>query len=145
MDSLTQLTVGAACAEKIIGKEVGRKALVWGAVIGTLPDLDVFIKYSTDEITSTELHRGVSHSLVLSIAMAPILGWIAHKIHIKREATFKNGSWLFFWALVTHPLLDANTTWGTQFFWPFDYRLAFKNIFVVDPLYTIPFLIFVVS
>ncbi|MFT5762425.1 MAG: inner membrane protein, partial [Polaribacter sp.] len=33
-------------------------------------------------------------------------------------------------------------TWGTQLFWPLDYRLAFKTIFVIDPLYTLPFLIF---
>jgi inner membrane protein len=43
MDSLTQLTFGAACGEVIMGKKVGRKALLWGAVLGTIPDLDVFI------------------------------------------------------------------------------------------------------
>ena len=32
MDSLTQLTFGAACGEAILGQKVGRKALVWGAV-----------------------------------------------------------------------------------------------------------------
>lgn len=48
---------------------------------------------------------------------------------------------LFFWGLFTHPVLDAFTTWGTQLFWPFNYRLAFQNIFVIDPLYTFPFLI----
>jgi len=49
-----------------------------------------------------------------------------------------------FWGLFTHPLLDAHTTWGTQLFWPFDLRLAYKNIFVIDPLYTLPFLIFLI-
>ena len=43
MDSLTQLTFGDACGEAILGQKVGRKALVWGAILGTLPDLDVFI------------------------------------------------------------------------------------------------------
>jgi inner membrane protein len=74
--------------------------------------------------------------------MAPILGWLVDKIHKKRKIGRVPWSWLFFWALVTHPLLDNHTTWGTQFFWPFEYRIAFKNIFVVDPMYTIPFLIF---
>lgn len=142
MDSITQIVLGAAVGEAVLGKKVGSRAMLWGAIAGTIPDLDVFLRFFVDEITSTEMHRGFSHSLLFAILIAPILGWIAHKIHHKwKDASFKNWSWLFFWATVTHPLLDAHTTWGTQFFWPFEYRLAYKNIFVVDPLYTIPFLI----
>ena len=142
MDSLTQIVLGAAVGEAVLGKKVGNRAMLWGAIGGTIPDLDVFYKYFYDPITTIELHRGFSHSLVFCIVMAPILGWIANKIHSRREVGIKPWSWLFFWALVTHPLLDAHTVWGTQFFWPFEYRLAYKNIFVVDPLYTLPFLIF---
>jgi inner membrane protein len=143
MDSLTQIVLGAAVGEAVLGKKVGTKAMLWGAVAGTIPDFDVLLRFVTDDITSTEMHRGFSHSIVFAVLIAPILGWIAHKIHQKKyaDASFKNWSWLFFWATVTHPLLDAHTTWGTQFFWPFEYRLAYQNIFVVDPLYTIPFLI----
>lgn len=32
----------SVCGEALLGKKVGRKALVWGAVIGTWPGLDVF-------------------------------------------------------------------------------------------------------
>lgn len=144
MDSLTQIVLGAAVGEAVLGKKVGNKAMLWGAIAGTIPDLDVFVKYFTDQITATLLHRGLSHSLIFSIVMAPVLGWLAHKIHKKSSATFKNWSWLFFWALVTHPILDCHTTWGTQFFWPFEYRIAWKNIFVADPLYTLPFLVCVI-
>jgi inner membrane protein len=45
---------------------------------------------------------------------------------------------------LTHPILDAHTTWGTQLFWPLDLRLAFKTIFVIDPIYTLPFLAFLI-
>jgi inner membrane protein len=146
MDSLTQIVLGAAVGEAVLGKKVGHKAMIWGAIAGTIPDLDVLLKYVFDDITSTEMHRGFSHSIVFAILMAPILGWIAHKIHQNKytDASLKNWSWLFFWTTVTHPLLDAHTTWGTQFFWPFSYRLAYQNIFVVDPFYTIPFLILLV-
>lgn len=144
MDSLTQIVLGASVGEAVLGKKVGNKAMLWGAIAGTIPDLDVFVRYFTDEITSTELHRGVSHSLLFSIVMAFVLGWLIHKLYYKKpEATRQQWSWLFFWTLVTHPILDAHTTWGTQFFWPFEYRIAHKNIFVADPLYTVPFLIFV--
>lgn len=146
MDSLTQIVLGAAVGEAVLGKKIGNRAMLWGAIAGTIPDLDVFIKLFTDPITANELHRGISHSLFFSIVMAPILGWLVHKIYRKRgePVTVKNWSWLFFWSLVTHPLLDAHTNWGTQFFWPFEYRLAYNNIFVADPIYTLPFLVFVI-
>lgn len=145
MDSLTQIVLGAAVGEAVLGRKVGNRAMLWGAIAGTIPDLDVLLKFVFDDITATEMHRGFSHSIVFAILIAPLLGWLAKKIHpTYTAASFKNWSWLFFWATVTHPLLDAHTTWGTQFFWPFSYRLAYQNIFVVDPFYTIPFLIFLI-
>lgn len=142
MDSLTQIVLGAAVGEATLGKKVGNKAMLWGAIAGTIPDLDVVGRMFLDDITALEWHRGVSHSLVFSLIAAPILGWLLHRFHRNRknEATTKQWSWMFFMALVTHPLLDCHTTWGTQFFWPFDLRIAYNNINVVDPLYTLPFL-----
>ena len=67
MDSLTQIVLGAAVGEAVLGRKVGNKAMLWGAIAGTIPDLDVFIKLFADPITSTELHRGISHSLFFSM------------------------------------------------------------------------------
>ena len=140
MDSLTQIVLGAAVGEAVLGKKVGWKAALYGAIAGTIPDLDVLAKPFVDTVTALEWHRGITHSIVFSVFMAPVFGWLVSRWH--KAATWKNWGWLFFWAFITHPLLDAHTTWGTQLFWPFDLRLAYKNIFVIDPLYTIPFLIF---
>lgn len=144
MDSLTQIVLGAAVGEAVLGKKVGNKAMVYGAIAGTIPDLDVVARYFTDTVTATEIHRGFSHSVFFAILMAPVFGWLVWKLHSKAGATRRNWSWLFFWGLFTHPILDAFTTWGTQLFWPFDLRLAFQTIFVIDPLYTLPFLLFVI-
>lgn len=145
MDSLTQIVLGASVGEAVLGKKVGNKAILWGAIAGTIPDLDVILRSFTDEISATQMHRGFSHSIVFAVLIAPLLGWIAKKIHFKlKDVSFKDWTKLFFLTTVTHPLLDAHTTWGTQFFWPFNYRLAYQNIFVVDPLYTLPFLMFLI-
>lgn len=144
MDSLTQIVLGAAVGEAILGKKVGNKAMLWGAIAGTIPDLDVFTKFFVDPVRANELHRGFSHSFLFSILFAPVLGWIAYKIHRKEPASWKGWSWLMFGSLVTHPLLDAHTTYGTQLFWPLEYRVTYNNIFVVDPLYTLPFLFFLI-
>lgn len=138
MDSLTQIVLGAAVGEATLGKKVGNKAMIYGAIAGTIPDLDVFVGKFFDTVTALEMHRGFSHSIVFALLLSPILGYFLSKIH--PEAKFKNWTWMMFWGLFTHPLLDAFTTWGTQLFWPFEIRLAFKSIFVIDPIYTLPFL-----
>ena len=142
MDSLTQIVLGAAVGEAVLGRKVGNKAMLYGAIAGTIPDFDVFASYFTDTVSALSIHRGFTHSIVFSVLFAPIFGWIVSRYETYKN--FKNWSWLFFLAFVTHPILDAHTTWGTQLFWPFDLRLAFKTIFVIDPLYTLPFLVFLI-
>lgn len=142
MDSLTQIVLGAAVGEAVLGKKVGNKAMLYGAIAGTIPDLDVISRYFVDTVTALEWHRGVTHSILFSIVMAPFFGWLVSRW--EKTAHWKAWSWLFFWGFLTHPLLDAHTTWGTQLFWPFNLRLAYKNIFVIDPLYTLPFLVCVI-
>lgn len=142
MDSLTQIVLGAAIGEAVLGKKVGNKAMLYGAIAGTIPDLDVISSFFTDTVTAISIHRGFTHSIVFSLIFAPISGWLVSRYESYKD--FKGWSWLFFWAYVTHPILDAHTTWGTQLFWPLDLRLAFKTIFVIDPLYTMPFLVFLI-
>lgn len=58
------------------------------------------------------------------------------------KISFKSWTLMFFLAFLTHWLIDACTAYGTQIFEPFSsYRVAFNNIFIVDPLYTGPLLI----
>ena len=140
MDSLTQIVLGAAVGEAVLGRKVGNKAMLYGAIAGTIPDLDIVANFFTDTVTALRIHRGITHSIVFSVLFAPLMAWL-----VTRYEKYKNGkdwAWLFFWAFFTHPILDAHTTWGTQLFWPLDIRLAFKTIFVIDPLYTLPFLVF---
>ena len=142
MDSLTQIVLGAAVGEAVLGKKIGNKAMLYGAIAGTIPDLDIFSYYFTDTVTALEIHRGFSHSIVFSLLFAPLCAWLVTRYETYKD--FKGWTWLFFLAFVTHPLLDAHTTWGTQLFWPIETRLAYKTIFVIDPIYTVPFLVFLI-
>lgn len=147
MDSLTQIVLGAACGEAVLGKKIGNKALFFGAIAGTIPDLDVFVGrciYS-NEIDILAFHRGFMHSILFSVLAAFLLGWIVYKFYHsgkrRNSTTLKDWILLFFLSLFTHPILDCFTPYGTQLFAPFsNYRVAFNNIAVVDPLYTVPFL-----
>ena len=148
MDSLTQIVLGAACGEVVLGKKIGNKALLFGAIGGTIPDLDVFfgnIIYN-NEIDAMLFHRGFMHSILFSVLAAFVLGWLIYRLYNsgKRLNTTTQKDWtlLLFWSLFTHPILDCFTPYGTQLFAPFsNYRVAFNNIAVVDPIYTLPFLV----
>lgn len=148
MDSLTQIILGAACGEAVLGKKIGNKALLFGAIGGTIPDLDVFIGkwIYNNEIQAMAFHRGFMHSILFALFGCFLFGWLTYKLYNtgKRKETTVLKDWilLFFWAIFTHPILDCFTPYGTQLFAPFtNYRVAFNTISVADPLYTLPFLI----
>ena len=143
MDSLTQIVLGASVAEASLGKKIGNKAIVFGAIAGTIPDLDIISRFFVDDLTASVMHRGFSHSILFPFVAAPILAWILKKIYNNySNVSFYDWLKMFFLAIFTHPLLDAQTTWGTQLFWPFNWRIAIENIFIIDPIYTLPFLAF---
>ena len=145
MDSLTQIVLGASVAEATLGKKIGNKAIVLGAIAGTIPDLDIVTRFFVDDLTASVMHRGFSHSLIFPFVAAPILAWILKKIYYNySDVSFNDWFKMFFLAIITHPLLDAQTTWGTQLFWPFEWRVAVENIFIIDPIYTLPFLTFLI-
>lgn len=141
MDSLTQLTLGAAIGEATLGSKVGKKAPLWGAALGTLPDLDVLANPFVSEVTELAIHRGTSHSLFFIALATPLFGYLLHRLHADAPATRRQWSLLVFLTLSTHVLLDCLTSYGTQIFRPFsDYPVILGTIFVIDPLYTLPLL-----
>ena len=200
MDSLTQIVLGAAVAEASLGKKIGNRAMIWGAIAGTLPDLDVIANGFMTPVDALAFHRGPTHSALYLFITSFILGWIVFRMYqlpfqkwfgivgwsilgaaigliimlsgefslskvvigsitivlstwiiFKRytrpsyappAASLKEWIIMFLWVLITHPILDCFTTYGTQILLPFsNQRVAFNNIAVADPLYTLPFLI----
>ncbi|MCX2739382.1 metal-dependent hydrolase [Pontibacter anaerobius] len=146
MDSLTQIVLGASVGEAVAGKKLGNKAMLWGAIAGTIPDLDVLMNPWLSPVQQLSFHRSLTHSFLFAVVMSPILGWLLHRLYKNATATTRDWTLLFFLGFVTHILLDSCTTWGTQLFWPFsNYGVAFYNVFVVDPAYTLPFLVLVAT
>ncbi|SIQ60716.1 metal-dependent hydrolase [Pseudomonas flexibilis] len=140
MDSITQAVLGAGVQAALLGRWQGRKALLYGAMLGTLPDLDVVIDYG-DAVARMTYHRGFSHSLFVLTGAALLIAWLARRW---QPHPGYSGTRLFFtvWlVLTTHTLLDSFTSYGTQLFWPLDTPpVAWSSIFIIDPLYTLPLL-----
>ncbi len=124
-----------------LGRKVGNKALLWGAVSGLIPDLDMIAGPFLDSVSRMTFHRSFSHSILFALLLAPLLGYLIFRLYKGKEANWWDWTLLAFWSLITHPLLDNFTSYGTQLFWPFSgFRVAYHSISVIDPLYTLPML-----
>jgi inner membrane protein len=140
MDSLSQIVLGAAVAAAIAPARHRRAALLAGAALGTLPDLDSLpiALFTDDPVALMTYHRGVSHSLFV----LPLLAWALWAFFRSRGGRVAEAPRRWFWAillaLLTHPLLDAFTVYGTQLLWPLPTApVMWSSLFIVDPLYTI--------
>jgi len=140
LDSLSQFVLGASVAEALVGKKLGNKAMLWGGIAGTLPDLDVLLIPFIEPVQELSFHRGVSHAIFYIILFVPVIAFLVNKIYqSKTEANFKDWALLFFGAIITHPILDAFTAYGTQLWLPFSReRVAISSIFVADLVFTLP-------
>ena len=141
MDSLSQIALGAAVGYAVLGPTIGKRALLIGAATGTLPDLDVIVPY-TDAVESFTYHRSWSHSVFVLTLLSWPLAWLLRRVTGLSSATEKQW-WLAIWLiLITHPLLDAFTIYGTQIFWPLPLKpVAVGSIFIIDPLFTLPLIV----
>ena len=138
MDTITQALLGGAVSYAVAGKTSRRKAMLWGAAIAVVPDLDVFIPYDND-LDSMTFHRSWTHSWLVHTAAAPLIAALLYRV----DKTFRFTTWwLMIWlVLVTHAGLDALTVYGTQLFWPLmPPPVSGGSVFIIDPTYTIPLL-----
>ena len=103
----------------------------------------MFLGFLWNPVKSDFYHRGFSHSILFAVLIALLLAWILN-FWKKDRYSFTNTFLLFLVAVGTHPILDGLTRWGTQLFWPFDIRIHLNSVFVIDPLYTVPFLVFLI-
>jgi len=145
MDSITQIALGAAVGESVLGRRIGNKAMLWGAIVGTLPDLDVFVPLG-DVVRDFTYHRSVTHSLLMLALATPLLVWLINRVHPSLREHRTRWAVMVYLVLATHALLDGFTAYGTQLLWPIvTTPVSWSTVFIIDPLYTLPLLIGVIA
>ena len=145
MDSVTQVLLGASVGVAVMGRRTALwKSALWGGVAGLLPDLDVLIDHG-DPVLNMIRHRAETHALLLLTLFAFPMAWVVSRVH-RQPQLYTRWWWAILLALVTHPLLDLMTIYGTQVFQPFtDEAYGLGSIFIVDPLYSLPLLAGVIA
>ena len=140
MDSLSQIVLGGALAAAIAPAAHRRAALLAGAALGTLPDLDgiPLALLFDDPVMRMTWHRSISHSLFVLPFVAALIWWLYKRRGGRVAASPLRWFFAMQAALITHPLLDAFTVYGTQLWWPLTPPpTMWSSVFIIDPLYTL--------
>jgi inner membrane protein len=142
VDPLTHILLGANLGYVALGRRLGRTAALAGGLAAFAPDADVFIRSAADPLLAIEHHRGFTHSL----SFAPIGAALVAALWLWRPA-WRTRAWFPLWlgcavGYVSHALLDAATTYGTQLLWPFSsHRIGWDVIAIIDPVFTLALLL----
>lgn len=139
MDPVTHILLGASLGYAALGRRLGRNAAAAGGLAAFVPDADIFIQSARDPLLAIEMHRGFTHALVFApVGAALVAGlWLVRPVWRERER------WLALWVCcligyVSHTLLDAATSYGTQLLWPFSRaRAGWDLISIIDPVFTL--------
>ena len=137
MDSLTHIALGACMGEAFAGKTLGRKAMVWGIIAQSIPDIDFIAATWLDTPSGLLAHRGFTHSILFAVVVAFIMAVLANRWHRPHNISFTR--WLIFFsaAILTHIFIDAFNNYGVGWFEPFSHqRISFNAIYVADPFFS---------
>lgn len=138
MDTITHVALGACLGELLATKQIGKKALLFGALAQSVPDIDFILSFWLEPTANVLAHRGFTHSFLFAFLITPILAWAAQRGWGSTQTTFK--FWLTFFGLqvLLHSVLDAFNAYGTGWFEPFSHaRVSFHTLFVADPFFSI--------
>lgn len=142
MDSITHTVLGACLGEAIAGKQLGKKAMLLGALTNNIPDLDVIGRLWMQPVEALLAHRGVTHSIAFVLLFSPALALLFKKLFSGSPLSQKKWLLLSASGLGLHIFFDASTSYGTGWLEPFHHaRISFNSLFIIDPLFSLPLLI----
>ncbi|MDR1347009.1 MAG: metal-dependent hydrolase [Prevotellaceae bacterium] len=142
MDTISHALIGAVTGEIVAGGKLGKKAVLWGAVIANLPDLDVIAQPFLKPAQSLLFHRGPTHSILFCILIIPLIVKLMTIIHKKTKKNRMDWLKIISWCLFSHIFIDCFNSYGTAIFYPFsNFRVAFDCVGIVDVFLILPFAI----
>lgn len=119
-------------------KELGKKALLWGILAQSVPDIDFIASLWLDVSENLLAHRGFTHSVLFALIITPALALAADHWHRPHNIRFSKFIFFFGLQVSVHILLDAFNNYGVGWFEPFSHqRISFNVLFVADPFFSV--------
>jgi len=122
----------------------GRAATITLVVATLLPDIDHITLRFAGPIAYLKYHRGFTYSVIGIIPLAVLLAFIILILfkNVKTKIGYLNLVGMGILGICTHISLDLITSYGTQIFFPFDtYRYSLDPVFIIDPYFSLIFLL----
>ena len=138
MDSLTHIALGACIGEAFFEKGFGKKAMIWGALAQSIPDIDFLASIWSTTTENLLAHRGFTHSILFALLIVPVFVMAADRIHRPHNIAFR--TWIMFFAteVFLHLFIDGFNNYGVGWFEPFSHtRFSFNAIYVADIFFSI--------
>jgi inner membrane protein len=138
LDSLTHIVLGACIGEAIAGKHMDKRAMFYGALAQSVPDIDFVTAFFLHGAENVVAHRGLTHSILFGVVATLFLSWLVKKVIHKTPLSYKTVLLLFGVNIFTHLFIDTFNAYGVGLLMPFsDLRFTFNILFVADPLFSI--------
>lgn len=138
MDSITHIALGACMGEAFAGKKLGKRAMIWGALAQSIPDIDFVASFWMDTASDLLAHRGFTHSVLFLFIASPAMALAAEKWHRPHNISFKKWLFFFFAVIAVHLFIDGFNNYGTAWLEPFSHkRFSFNAIYVADPFFSV--------
>ncbi len=142
MDTVTQMLLGATVAQAGFRRRLGRRAMVAGAAVALVPDLDVVVGWAGDTFDVWAWHRVPTHSILFGLVFGGVFGgliWLWRRGRAPGpDETARSWVYLAVLALLTHVLIDLPTSYGTVALWPLtDFRFAWDGLGIIDVVYSL--------
>lgn len=138
MDSLTHIAAGACIGEVILGRQLGKKAMIWGALAQSAPDIDFIASFWMNPVDDLIAHRGFTHSILFALIITPLFALLADRWHRPHNISLNKFLVFFGVEIFLHLFLDGFNNYGTGWLEPFSHqRFTFNAIYVADPFFSV--------
>jgi inner membrane protein len=122
----------------LLGKKLGKRGMLLGALAQSIPDIDFVSSFWNDTPSYLLAHRGFTHSLLFCFIATIAFALLAEHYHKQHRVGYTG--WLLFFGLQMgiHLFIDLFNSYGMGLLEPFSHaRLSFNALFVADPFFSV--------
>lgn len=123
--------------EAFAGRTLGKKAMLWGALAQSIPDIDFVASFWMNTSSNLLAHRGFTHSFLFCFLITPVFALAAEKLHRPHDIRLRRWMLFFGGVIFIHIFIDAFNNYGVGWLEPFSHkRISFNAIYVADPFFS---------